>query len=292
MTSFPHQFGRRAALCGIAGTLLGGAVADAQQRSREKLKEPVFRVAAKNENKAVPKHPLDQALEMAKNSLLGIQKNVDDYTCVLIKRERVGGKLGAHEYVFTKIRNHKESSSGKITQPLSVYMYFLKPTKVKGREVIYVEGKNRGRLTAHETSRFLPTVSLDPNSLLAMRGQLYPITDIGIENLVKKLIDRGNKERKSGNCDVTFNHDAKFNGRPCTVLEVKHPEKRQGLEFYVAQVFIDKELNVPIRYVAYDFPKNAKSAPPILEEYNYTQLKLNVGLKDIDFDTKNKDYNF
>jgi hypothetical protein len=75
-------------------------------------------------------------------------------------------------------------------------------------------------------------------------------------------------------------------------LEVKHPKKQAGLEFFVAQVFIDKELNVPIRYIAFDFPKNAGSDPPILEEYNYTKLKLNVGLTDHDFDTKNKDYNF
>ncbi|MBC8350380.1 MAG: DUF1571 domain-containing protein, partial [Planctomycetes bacterium] len=192
----------------------------------------------------------------------------------------------------TKIRSHKETASGKVTQPLSVYMYFLKPTKVKGREVMYVEGTNRGRLTAHENTRFLPTVNLDPNSALAMRGQLYPITEIGIENLVKKLIARGKAEKKSNNSEVTFKYNAKCNGRACTVLEVKHPKKQAGLEFFVAQVFIDKELNVPIRYIAFDFPKNAGSDPPILEEYNYTKLKLNVGLTDHDFDTKNKDYNF
>ena len=292
MNSISHQFGRRAALCGIAGTLLGGAFAQAQQRGRENLREPVYRVAAKNENKAAPQHPLDKALGMAEDSLQNIQKNITDYTCVLVKRERVNGKLGSYEYVYSKIRNHKESSSGKVTQPLSVYMYFLKPNKVKGREVMYVEGKNRGRLTAHENSRILPTVNLDPNSALAMRGQLYPITDVGIENLVKKLIERGNAEKKSNNCEVSFNYNAKFNERTCTVLEVKHPKKRAGLEFFVAQVFIDKELNLPIRYIAYDFPKKEGSAPPVLEEYNYTKLKLNVGLKDIDFDTDNPDYNF
>ena len=293
MNAFPRQFGRRTALCGIAGTLLGGVVAHAQQqRGRENLKEPVFRVAAKNDNKQLPEHPLDRALRMAKDGLRTIQKDIDDYTCVLVKRERVNGKLGSYEYAFTKIRNHKETASGKVTQPLSVYMYFLKPSKIKGREVMYVEGKNRGRLTAHENSRILPTVNLDPNSTLAMRGQLYPITEIGIENLVKKLIERGNAEKKSNNCEVTFKYNAKCNGRACTVLEVKHPQKRAGLEFFVAQVFIDKELNVPIRYIAFDFPKNAGSDPPILEEYNYTQLKLNVGLTDRDFDTKNKDYNF
>lgn len=292
MKTNQHKIGRRTALCGIAGTLLGGSVLSAQQRGRENLKEPVYRVSAKNDTKGAPLHPLDQALQMAQDGLRNIQKNIDDYTCVLIKRERVNGKLGEHEYIYTKVRNHKENAAGKVTQPFSVYMYFLKPSKVKGREVIYVEGKNRGRLTAHENSRILPTVNLDPESALAMRGQLYPITEVGIENLVKKLIERGRAEKKSDNCVVSFNHNAKFNGRACTVLQVKHPEKDPKLEFYVAEVFIDKELNVPIRYVAYDFPKSQGSTPPVLEEYNYTRLKLNVGLTDEDFDVDNKNYNF
>ncbi len=292
MNKRPSLIGRRTVLCGIAGTLLCN-IGIAQQQPRKNLKEPVYRVStAKSDTKKnVPLHPLDEALQMANASLENIQRNVNDYTCVLIKRERIKGKLGQFEYIFTKVRHHKESR-GKVTQPFSVYMYFLKPAKIKGREVMYVEGTNRGRLTAHENSIVIPTVNLDPNSALAMRGQRYPITDVGIENLVKKLIERGEKEKKSGNCEVSFNYNAKFNQRPCTVLQVKHPVKEAGLEFYIAQIFIDKELNLPVRYIAYDFPTKKDSATPILEEYNYTRLKINVGLTDADFDTNNEEYNF
>jgi hypothetical protein len=289
MNTNTTHVGRRTVLCGIAGTLLCG-VAGAQQRSRENLSEPIYRVSAKSDTKPLPTHPLDKALEIAQSGLKNIQTNIDDYTCVIIKRERVKGKLGQYEYMFAKIRNHKESN-GKVTQPFGVYMYFLKPSSIKGREVIYVEGQNRGRLVAHENSYVLPTVNLDPESALAMRGQLYPITEIGIENLVAKLIERGEREKTSGNCEVKFNHNAKLNGRPCTILEVIHPTKKPDLEFHKAQVFIDKELNIPIRYIAYDFPSKKESAP-VLEEYNYTQVKLNPGLKDIDFDRENEDYNF
>jgi hypothetical protein len=290
MNERPKLIGRRIALCGIAGGLVCG-VANAQQKTRDKLKEPVYRVSAKSDANRPAPHPLDEALRMAEASLQNIQRNILDYKCVLIKREQINGKLGHFEYMYTKVRNHKELR-GTVTQPFSVYMYFLKPKKVEGREVLYVEGRNRDRLTAHEKSIFIPTVNLDPNSALAMRGQRYPITDIGIENLVKKLIERGEQEKNSGNCEVNFNYKAKFNGRPCTVLDIKHPVKKPGLEFFVAQIFIDKELNIPVRYVAYDFPAKAGSPTPILEEYNYTKVKLNVGLKDIDFDTDNPDYNF
>ena len=48
-----------------------------------------------------------------------------------------------------KIRNRK-IVNGKIEVPLSVYMKFVDPPGVKGREVIWVEGKNNNKLRAHE----------------------------------------------------------------------------------------------------------------------------------------------
>ena len=35
-----------------------------------------------------------------------------------------------------------------------------------------------------------------------------------------------------------------------------------------------------------------KASPEMVEEYSYTDLKLNVGLSDLDFDVSNKDYAF
>jgi hypothetical protein len=51
-------------------------------------------------------------------------------------------------------------------------------------------------------------------------------------------------------------------------------------------------LNIPIRYVAYDWPAREGAKPEVLEEYNYLDLKVNVGLTDADFDPRNPSYNF
>ncbi len=127
-----------------------------------------------------------------------------------------------------------------------------------------------------------------------MRGQLYPITDSGIEKLVLKLIERGEKEMANGNrdCEVTFHEDAKINGRTCTLLQIKHPQPGPGVEFHLAHIFIDNELTVPVRYASYGFPEGNSNDLPILEEYTYTDIKLNVGLTDADFDHKNAEYKF
>ena len=259
------------------------------RRSRVQLREPVHRIAkARVEPKGnIPgnSHPLDLALRVARKTLERIQTQVTDYSCTLVKRERIRGQLMNPEYMYTEVRNRKVQD-GRLTAPFSVYMYFLKPTNIKGREVIYVEGNNSNKLVAHEGAgalQFVPPVWLKPTGALAMRGQLYPITDIGIENLVIKLIERGERDRRNGPCDVQFIKGAKINGRYCTVLQVTHPEKQPQFDFHIARIFIDDELQVPIRYAAYSWPKTEGGKPQILEEYTYMNMKINVGLTDADF---------
>jgi hypothetical protein len=264
-------------------------------RSRQNLTEPVLRVAKITAPSAAA-HPLDPALDLARDGLNVMRGAVLDYTCTLVKRERVNGQLGEYEYMYTKVRNRRVVD-GRVVTPFSVYMYFLRPASSKGREVLYVEGHNNNKLVAREggtMGRFLPAVWLQPTGMLAMRGQLYPITDVGIENLVLKLIERGEQEKRSAssNCQVTFHENAKINGRSCTLLQLKHERPGPGVEFHLAQIFIDDELNVPIRYAAFDFPEKPGDPLPVLEEYTYLNLQVNVGLTDKDFDYTNSDYGF
>ncbi len=58
--------------------------------------------------------------------------------------------------------------------------------------MIWVEGKNGGKLIAHEAGLLgLMSVQLDPHGTLALTGNKYPITGIGIGNLLSKLIEKG-----------------------------------------------------------------------------------------------------
>lgn len=255
--------------------------------------EPVYRIS-KNDSSRQPAHPLDPALQIAYGSLKRIRESIDDYTAIMIKRERIGDTLGEHEYMGIKVRNRKHEN-GVLKTPFSVYVAFLKPASVKGREVIYVENQNSGNIVAHEggmKGRFLPTVNLDPTGMMAMRGQRYPITEMGIENLVVKLIEKGERDRQHDECDVRFLQGAKVGGRLCTVLTVRHPVERAYFDFHEAQIFIDEELQIPIRYEAYSWPTVAGGEKVLLEEYTYQNIKLNVGLTDKDFDRTNPKYNF
>lgn len=279
--------------------IIGSSALSSQLLAQEPLNanatEPVARTS-KSTAPAKPldrEHPLDPALRIARSSLQHIRSSIDDYTAILIKRELVGGTLGNYEYMGIKVRNRKIVNS-KLQVPFSVYMTFLKPAEVKGREVIYIENQNNGKLVAHEggmKGRFLPTVDLDPHGMMAMRGQRYPISELGLENLVAKLIEKGERDRQRGECNVNFLQGAKVGSRECTVLSVEHPVERPYFDFHRAEIFIDNELQIPVRYCAYSWPEPG-GQPPVLEEYTYQNVKLNVGLTDNDFDRNNPRYRF
>lgn len=282
--------------------LFGSAIvtSSAWAQQTDSKSEPVYRLSKNDSQSPVlaPEanaHPLDPALVIARKSLEHIRTSIADYSAIVIKRERVNGNLGDHEFMFTKVRNRKREN-GIIKVPFSVYMNFLKPASVKGREVLYVEGANGGNITAHEggmKGRFLPTMNLDPHGMIAMQGQRYPITDFGFENLVVKLIEKGERDRKHGECSVVFKTGAQVEkDRTCTVLEVTHPVPRPYFDFHVAEIFIDDNLNIPVRYAAYSWPTQEGGEKELLEEYTYRDIKINLNMANADFEPKNTKYNF
>jgi len=227
-------------------------------------------------------------LKIAHSCLKNIETNVKDYTCTLIKRERIGDKLGEQEFMFVKVRH----------EPFSAYMYFLKPERIKGQEAIYVEGENNNELLGHGVGikKIAGTVSLKPTSMLAMQGQRYPITELGVLNLTRRLIEVGQEDMKYGECEVKFFNGAKIKlgseQRAATVIQVVHPVPRRNFRFHMARIYVDDQLNMPVRYEAYDWPASPNEKPPLLEEYTHVDIKVNQGLTDSDFDVKNPNYRF
>ena len=203
----------------------------------------------------------------------------------MVKREKVDGKLGERQTIFVKIRH----------EPFSVYLRFIAPTEVKGQEVVWVEGRNDGNMKAHAGSgvrAMMGTVSLRPDSPIAIEGQRYPITEIGVQNLTRKLIEVAEHDLQFGECNVNFFPGSKVNGRVCTCIQVEHPTQRVNFRYNLARVFIDDEMNIPTRFEAYEWPLQPGGPPDLVEEYTYMNVKLNNGFTDMDFDEQNTEYRF
>lgn len=237
-------------------------------------------------------HPLAGALKIAVDAYEHIQQNVHDYECRFMRRERVDGELGAYEYMDAKVRHARQNGElGKV--PYSVYLKFLKPAALRDREVLYVDGLYRNRLIVHNGggSFSYVTTELRPESNLAMHGNRYPITEFGFENLLKRLIEVAQEDiLREAECKVTFYENSKINQRPCTGVLVVHPERDAASRFHMARVFLDKELKIPLLFESYDWPAETGGKPQLLEQYSYSDVRLNVGLTDADFDRENPSY--
>ena len=207
-------------------------------------------------------------------------ETLKDYSATLVKRERAKGKLGAAQYLAVKIRQ----------KPLSFYALFLSPPRLKGQEIVYVEGQNDGRFWVHRPP--WGTMLFAPDSGRAMRDERYPVTEVGIANLVRRLVEVGREDIKYGECEVKYFNGAKINGRSCTIVRVVHPVRRREFRFHLARVFIDDELRLPVRYEAYDWPDKQDGQSELIEEYTYINLKLNNGFGDDDFSINNSKYHF
>ncbi len=202
------------------------------------------------------------------------------------------GVLSELQSINLKVR-HRRVQDGEIAVPMSVYLGFVGPDSVKGREVLWVEGQNGGKLIAHETGiRNLMNYYLDPTGYLAMRGQRYPITEIGIEKLTLQLIDAATRDREHGECEVQTHKNVKVGDHVCDRIEVVHPIRRDHFDYHRARVYFSRDLNMPIRYAAWSWPLKPGGEPVLEEEYTYRNVRVNVGLDDRDFDIENPNYGF
>jgi len=236
---------------------------------------------------------LQYVLDFARDAYTRLTKDVRDYDCQLVKRERVNGELGSYQYLYVKVRQEQKSNSHMVV-PFSVFLRFLKPERMEGREVLYVANANQGDLIARRGGRRSPnvTIQLPPDSPMAMDGNRYPITEIGFENLTKRLIEVLEQEQKHHDGVIEVFPNAKIDGRKCTHFRLTHAQRRADLTYYMAEVSVDNELKIPVYFRSFDWPVEEGGKPRLLEEYFYKQVRLNVGLTDQDFDRNNPDYHF
>lgn len=233
-------------------------------------------------------HPLAWVLKFAHEERAYLQRTVRDFTCRVTKRERIEGELQDHYFIDVQVR---EPSVGGVrpATPLGVMLEFLGPDDVAGRRVLFVAGENDGKLLVRKGGRRFGylVIDLDPFGDAVRRESLMPINEIGFSHQLDRTIRTLEQDMAADpagdNTIVEHITTSSINGRACEMLRVTHPRRRDGLQFFTASVSIDAELRVPVRFDAYDWPETAGQQPPLLAEFTYTDVRLNVGLDEAAF---------
>ena len=200
---------------------------------------------------------------------------VDNYTAIFRRIERVDGKLIPEEITFLKFK-----------RPFKVYMKWINP--LQGQESLYVEGTNNNKVRAHGTGLTkLITVNLNPNGAMAMENSRHPITEAGLEILVKKIGSNLQRGLRAGELTSKDRGEQTVYGRKTRELEGILPkDPAKGYYCYRCIVNLDVETKMPIKTQIFDWDDQ------LVECYGYEHLILNPGLSDKDFDPKNPEYHF
>ena len=104
---------------------------------------------------------------------------VNDYTCILVRRERVRDRLQPEEVMLMKVRR----------EPSSVYLRWVAPQALAKQEACYVAGRNEGKMRVRGAGLFgaIGFVSLEINDPRGRERSTHTITEAGVGPLIEGL---------------------------------------------------------------------------------------------------------
>ncbi len=216
-----------------------------------------------------PAQSADKAIGYLTRALEAV-RSASDYTATYLRQEANGFERSPEETIQFKFR-----------KPFAVYMKWTRDPN-KGREVLFVKGKNDNKIIAHEgglLSRI--TVAVDPGKT----GDKGSIMDAGIERFLESTLADVRRAQRAGELKVKEMGRQTVCGRATDAVEFQFPRGR-GYDNSRLAICFDTQNHLPIQWTAYD------SRGRFSERSVYRDLKLNTGLTEADFDRKNPAYRF
>lgn len=231
-------------------------------------------IGGANDKAAIEKMAKTDHVALLEYCLKHYNATYKDYTCTLIKQERIRGTLGAEQWVQVKF----------LEKPFSVSMCWTKNAPI-GDRVVYVEGKYNNQMLVRPrglVAKIVGTVLRDPDGAEAMKNTLRPVNMFGFHRGIQSLIDVYQEARKAGDSKETFGDYVQVNGRKTIVLVRQLPPKGD-YPANVTKTYIDLEYLVPIMIEGTDWDND------LLCRYRYQDVKFNVGLNSDAFLPENND---
>jgi len=204
---------------------------------------------------------------------------IESYTSIVYKTERLDGELQGTEKILLRYRDN----------PLGIYMKWLEyeTSPWVGRQALYSEKHlEKGEVRVREKGILgVIAVTLPLDSSLAMRGSNHMVTEIGLKNLMDMIETNYRKAVKKDDIKRINHGIVDLDGHKCYKMEsILSDDKSDGYYCYRMVHYIDFARSLEIRADIYRWDNK------LYEKYYYTQIRINPGLTDRDFDAENPDY--
>jgi outer membrane lipoprotein-sorting protein len=183
---------------------------------------------------------------------------VSDYTCLFHRTELIEDRLVA-----------EKNSVFRFKKPKSIYLRITEG-KNKGVVTVYIEGQNKDKMVVRPKGILgVLKLKLDPEGERAMEDSRHSIRDAGIGHILQLVEDNYKKWKSTGRGTITYlgEHDLP-EGRSHAV---------NGYYGHVIDIRFDSESYLPVKIKVLDWEDR------LIEEYEYTNIKLNINLTEKDF---------
>jgi len=223
-------------------------------------------------------NPLRGRMALLMQTLLlerGLQEMsaVSDYSATFVKQERIGGVLSEPKVLKVKVRQ----------KPFSVYLKWLKGGDV-GREVAYVDGENDncmlvkfGGIKGH----MIPTVKMSPTGDLATAEARYPITEMGIQQLIERILEYRYRDLELSQgvaCRMLAEQQSK--AKDCYCFEINYDSPDVCPKFRKSFIYINKASSLPVCVKNFGWPLDGAEEltgkpldeATLLECYTFTDI--------------------
>jgi hypothetical protein len=262
-----------AAVC--AGLLASGVVAAQPPKVGPKSEPAKAEVKAELKAKTEATKPADSLAAMLSESRTAVGK-VRDYTCTFTRQEQRNGSLSGEQVAEMKVRSN----------PAGVYARFARPEAIAGMEVAYSAARKgskfRYRPAGVAGARGFQTLDTDDSKFLAENR--HPVTEWTMAAILDRVAAAAAREKTLNNPVEVYAGEYKFAGRDVTRYEVLTRRPHAFRYAHRMLVYVDRETKLPVRFEAYDQPKNGAAVGELFEAYSFSDLKLNVGLGENAFD--------
>jgi len=208
---------------------------------------------------------------------MGLRKydTIKDYTCIMLKNERIGGKMQGVEKMDVKFR----------VKPAAIYSKWV-DGPFKGRECLYNAAVSPDKLRVRESGALgLLPVSVPLTSEIAKRGTNHLFTELGMGFLLDMILKDYKKGSVAGDLTRKDVGLAQVEGTSVYVME-SILKKNPSNNYYCHRIrhYLDYTNSLEIKAEMYDWDDQ------LFESYTYLKIALNPGLKDSDFDHTNPNY--
>lgn len=234
--------------------------------------------------------------EALKFSLLILQdgsrflENIDTYTTVFSKRERINGDLSNTQTIEMKVR-HEPS--------FSVYMKWKNGDT--GRQVLFNEEYEDKKMVVKLgglKGRLLPAIKLEPTSPRAMSESRYPITQAGLLGMVKQIVACRQNDMKCGEGVTCVRLENQvWDERECYCFQYDYHSPEFSKVYRKSIVLIDTRYHIPLQIANYTWASEADGLTPeqldeqtLIEDYSFSRIDFGRDLVAEEFSRDNPSY--